>query len=207
MAEASTAVQRAEEFLERRVDADISKCEAQRARIAEEVGEYVELRNALESLRAARDGQIAGAALARMQRRAHARAAHMVLCTGLKTQVDLGCGFFMQAKVDDNANYVLVDVGFGFFVEFTLDEALSFIAKKLEFLDRLAAPFGICDHARSHSLDSKEKLATDKLLDLKTHRRLMVEAISQLALPESLRAHGEQRSLDAVRDIVGPTWT
>nr|CAG4639731.1 EOG090X0MWD [Daphnia magna]SVE80550.1 EOG090X0MWD [Daphnia magna]SVE81117.1 EOG090X0MWD [Daphnia magna]SVE82323.1 EOG090X0MWD [Daphnia magna]SVE82886.1 EOG090X0MWD [Daphnia magna] len=49
----------------------------------------------------------------------------------LKTKVDLGCGFFVQAEVPD-VSTILVSVGFGFFLELTLTEACTFITKKVE---------------------------------------------------------------------------
>ncbi|XP_064633346.1 protein UXT homolog [Lineus longissimus] len=51
----------------------------------------------------------------------------------LKTKVDLGCNFYVQAKVPDTS-MICVCVGFGFYVEMTMDEALDFIDKKTSFL-------------------------------------------------------------------------
>uniref|UniRef100_A0A3Q4M2T7 Ubiquitously-expressed, prefoldin-like chaperone n=1 Tax=Neolamprologus brichardi TaxID=32507 RepID=A0A3Q4M2T7_NEOBR len=47
----------------------------------------------------------------------------------LKTDVDLGCNFYVQAEVEDSSR-MFVAVGYGFFVEMTHDEALRFIEKK-----------------------------------------------------------------------------
>ncbi|KAI8099465.1 Prefoldin alpha-like protein [Halteromyces radiatus] len=47
----------------------------------------------------------------------------------LKTMVDLGSQFYVQAHVPDTT-YIYVNVGFGFHVQFTLDEAKVFIDKK-----------------------------------------------------------------------------
>nr|CAG4642248.1 EOG090X0MWD [Eurycercus lamellatus] len=52
----------------------------------------------------------------------------------LKTQVDLGCGFFVQAEVSD-VSKILVSVGFGFFLELTHEETSSFVAKKVALLE------------------------------------------------------------------------
>eukprot|EP00457_Paulinella_chromatophora_P019203 gb/GEZN01020793.1/.p1 GENE.gb/GEZN01020793.1/~~gb/GEZN01020793.1/.p1 ORF type:complete len:162 (+),score=26.50 gb/GEZN01020793.1/:166-651(+) len=49
--------------------------------------------------------------------------------TKLKTQVDLGHQFYVQAVVPDASN-IFVNVGLGFCVELTLQEALVFIPKK-----------------------------------------------------------------------------
>ncbi|KAK4327919.1 hypothetical protein Pmani_001632 [Petrolisthes manimaculis] len=57
-------------------------------------------------------------------------------CTdeGLRTQVDLGSNFYVQAHVQDTSR-IYVNVGLGFFVELTLQEALGFIDKKLNILN------------------------------------------------------------------------
>ncbi|KAG0335121.1 hypothetical protein BG000_007768 [Podila horticola] len=47
----------------------------------------------------------------------------------MKTQVDLGSNFYVQAKIPDT-QYIYVNVGFGFHAQLTLDEALTFISKK-----------------------------------------------------------------------------
>ena len=52
----------------------------------------------------------------------------------LKTKYDLGCNFYVTAKVPDTS-MIIVKVGLGIFVELTLPEALDFIdthVKKLE---------------------------------------------------------------------------
>ncbi|ORX42936.1 hypothetical protein DM01DRAFT_1296239, partial [Hesseltinella vesiculosa] len=51
----------------------------------------------------------------------------------LKTMVDLGSQFYVQAHIPDSA-YIFVQVGFGFHVQFTLDEAQQFIGKKVQRL-------------------------------------------------------------------------
>ncbi len=48
----------------------------------------------------------------------------------LESKVDLGSGFFVQAKVPD-CSTVFVEIGLGFNLEFTLDEAIEFIPKKI----------------------------------------------------------------------------
>uniref|UniRef100_A0A8C4X106 Protein UXT n=1 Tax=Eptatretus burgeri TaxID=7764 RepID=A0A8C4X106_EPTBU len=51
----------------------------------------------------------------------------------MKMQVDLGCNFYVEARVPD-ASRIFVAVGYGFFVEFTHEEALRFIDKKVKRL-------------------------------------------------------------------------
>ncbi|XP_011203912.2 protein UXT [Bactrocera dorsalis] len=74
-----------------------------------EIMEYVQLKNTLEALNENSDGSF-------------------------KTQMDIGGNMFMEAKVDNPSNSVLVDVGKGYFVEFTLEEALKFLEFKVKVL-------------------------------------------------------------------------
>ncbi|GIX87706.1 protein UXT homolog [Caerostris extrusa] len=53
----------------------------------------------------------------------------------IKTRVDLGCNFYVQANVTD-AKYIFVKVGLGLFAQFTLEEATKFISRKVEFLNK-----------------------------------------------------------------------
>ncbi|KAJ0064447.1 hypothetical protein NL108_006512, partial [Boleophthalmus pectinirostris] len=75
----------------------------QRDSVYEKISQYLQLKNTLHSLR---EGS-----------------------KHLKTDVDLGCNFYVEAHVED-ASRVFVAVGYGFFVEMTHDEALRFIEKK-----------------------------------------------------------------------------
>ena len=79
----------------------------------------------------------------------------------LKSQVDLGCNFFCQAKIQDTSR-IFVCVGFGFFVEFTLDEAVKFIEKKVEHLRR-----------------NSEKLGRDSA-KIKAHIKMLLEGLREL---------------------------
>lgn len=54
---------------------------------------------------------------------------------GLKTKVDIGCNFYMQAFVSDPSK-ILIDVGLGYYVEFTLSEALIVIKRRVDVLNQ-----------------------------------------------------------------------
>ncbi|XP_014215688.1 protein UXT homolog [Copidosoma floridanum] len=54
---------------------------------------------------------------------------------GFKSKIDLGDGFFVQAKVED-VSYILLDVGLGLYVEFTLCEALEVIEVRVKIIER-----------------------------------------------------------------------
>ncbi|XP_041459176.1 protein UXT homolog [Lytechinus variegatus] len=93
----------------------------------------------------------------------------------LKTQIDLGCNFYAQAKVQD-PSMIFVHVGFGFFVEFTLKEALKFIDKKTKHLTQYS-----------------EKLTQDSA-KIKAHIKLVYEGLREIQnLNQELPK--EQRSL------------
>ncbi|KAL1137598.1 hypothetical protein AAG570_009294 [Ranatra chinensis] len=55
------------------------------------------------------------------------------LGTTMKTQMDIGCNFYLQANIEDTSK-ILLGVGLGYFVEIPLDEALLVIDKRTTFL-------------------------------------------------------------------------
>ncbi|XP_033745934.1 protein UXT homolog [Pecten maximus] len=79
----------------------------------------------------------------------------------LKTKVDIGCNFYVQANVPD-ASRIYVSVGFGFFVEFKMDEALRFIGKKTARLN-----------------DQVEKTSKD-VAKVKAHIKLVLEGLREM---------------------------
>lgn len=81
--------------------------------------------------------------------------------SGIKTKVDLGCNFYVQANVPD-ASKIFVSVGFGFFVEFTHSEALRFIDKKV-------------DH-----LTNKTNQLTKESAKIKAHIKLVYEGLREI---------------------------
>ncbi len=82
----------------------------------EEIAEYLALKNSIAAIKAAqlKPGQ------------------------PLKTKVDLGCNFYVQARVPDPTRLFL-EVGLGFFVELSLDEALKVAEKKTKVLEEETA--------------------------------------------------------------------
>nr|SVE76188.1 EOG090X0MWD [Daphnia hispanica] len=79
----------------------------------------------------------------------------------LKTKVDLGCGFFVQAEVPD-VSTILVAVGFGFFLELTRAEACDFIAKKVE------------------QIGERVKILEEEASHINTDIRMMLNTLGQL---------------------------
>ncbi|XP_062854651.1 protein UXT [Trichomycterus rosablanca] len=90
----------------------------------------------------------------------------------LKTDVDLGCNFYVQAHVPDTSK-IFVAVGYGFFVELTLSEALTFIEKK------------------TNQLTEYSEVLTKDAAKIKAHIRMVLEGLRELQglndLPESRR--------------------
>ncbi|KAF9977349.1 hypothetical protein BGZ73_006218 [Actinomortierella ambigua] len=79
----------------------------------------------------------------------------------MKTQVDIGSNFYVQAKVPDT-KYIYINVGFGFHAQLTLDEALTFITKKEKHLHRKAEAY------------------TEKAAKIKANIQLVFEAMSEI---------------------------
>ncbi|KAL7749963.1 hypothetical protein RI367_004478 [Sorochytrium milnesiophthora] len=95
----------------------------------------------------------------------------------LKTMVDLGSNFYVQAKVPDT-RFVYVNVGFGFHVQFTLSEATAFIDRKSAHLEKLAQTY------------------TDQANKVKAHIKLVLETVRELLQldaeqTQQRRRHGE----------------
>ncbi|KAI9221801.1 Prefoldin subunit-domain-containing protein [Blastocladiella britannica] len=81
--------------------------------------------------------------------------------TEMKTQVDLGSNFYVQAKVPDT-QFIYVNVGFGFHLELTLDEALAFLERKT-----------------SH-LQEKANKCTRKASEIKAHIQIIMGTLEEL---------------------------
>ncbi|XP_039629894.1 protein UXT isoform X1 [Polypterus senegalus] len=97
-----------EAFVNEVLKRDLKKLLEQRDEVYEKISQYLQLKNVIVSLQESESKEI-------------------------KTDVDLGCNFYVQAHVPDTSK-IFVAIGYGFFVEFTLSEALSFIEKKTKQL-------------------------------------------------------------------------
>ncbi|KAI3357935.1 hypothetical protein L3Q82_016309, partial [Scortum barcoo] len=91
-----------ENFINEVLKKDLQKVLEQRDSVYEKISEYLQLKNTIQRLQE---------------------------CTSLRTDIDLGCNFYVQADVEESSR-IFVAVGYGFFVEMTHDEALRFIEKK-----------------------------------------------------------------------------
>ncbi|XP_032423687.1 protein UXT isoform X1 [Xiphophorus hellerii] len=120
----------------------------QRDRLYEKMSHYLQLKNAIQSLEEAGPQR-------------------------LKADVDLGCSFFVQARVD-NPSRILVLVGFGFFVEMSHQEALHFIDKKT---NQLTLVCGSCRGWRSFQTSAGSLLlllSSDWTMRRKKRRSLFI---------------------------------
>lgn len=136
-----------ETFINEVLKRDLQKVVEQRDQVYEKISQYLQLKNTIQSLQEAGSQQ-------------------------LKTDVDLGCNFYVQAEVEDSSR-MFVAVGYGFFVEMTHDEALRFIEKKTSQLTAFT-----------------EQLTKDSA-KIKAHIRMVLEGLRELQglgdLPESRR--------------------
>ncbi|XP_051282748.1 protein UXT [Dicentrarchus labrax] len=136
-----------ENFINEVLRRDLQKVLEHRDSVYEKISQYLQLKNTLQSLQESGCGQ-------------------------MKTDVDLGCNFYVQAEVEDSSR-IFVAVGYGFFVEMTPDEALRFIDKKTSQLTAFT-----------------EQLTKDSA-QIKANIRMVLEGLRELQgltdLPESRR--------------------
>ncbi|XP_067881201.1 protein UXT [Heterodontus francisci] len=125
-----------EAFVSEVLKRDLQKVLEQRDEVYEKIAQYLQLKNIIERLQESPTRE-------------------------LKTEVDLGCNFYVQAKVPD-ASMIFISVGYGFFVELTFSEALRFIEKKSLQLTELS-----------------ERLSKDAA-KIKGNIRMVLEALCEL---------------------------
>ncbi|XP_048741108.1 protein UXT homolog [Ostrea edulis] len=127
-----------EQFLNERLKTDLSQVVDQRDKLYGEVAEYLQLKTVIERIKES-DFQT----------------------NGLKTKVDLGCNFYVQAHVPD-ASMIFVSVGYGFFLEMTHTEALAFIEKKVSI-----------NNAKIDAL-------TTEVAKIKAHIKLVLQGLQEI---------------------------
>ncbi|CAK1583402.1 unnamed protein product [Parnassius mnemosyne] len=80
---------------------------------------------------------------------------------GFKTQVNLGCNFFMEASVPDTSS-LLMNIGLNHFVEFSVDEANKYLDVRIK------------------AFESKSEELRNKSAETKAHIKLMLFGIGEL---------------------------
>lgn len=142
-----------EKFVNEKLREDLRRLLEQRDTIYGQISEYLQLKTTIEQIKAAG------------------------ITEDLKTKVDLGCNFYVQANVPD-ATRILVFVGFGFFLELTLDEALKFIDKRTKFLT-----------------ENTDRLTSD-IVKVKSNIRLVLEGLREIQSLGYVPDDDEQRGPD-----------
>lgn len=145
-------VKKYEEFVNDKLRKDLETVRKNQEEVNTKIAEYLQLKSFIENVKSSdvsRSGR------------------------ELKTQVDLGCNFYCQARITDPSK-ILVSVGYGFYVEFTLDEALKFVEKKCSQLTTYSSKLGQ-DSAR---IKANIKLVMEGLRELQDLAPAKKQAIS-----------------------------
>ncbi|TTB56401.1 Protein UXT [Bagarius yarrelli] len=130
-----------ESFINDVLKRDLQKVLEQRDGVYEKIAQYLQLKNTIKSMQETDSKE-------------------------LKTDVDLGCNFYVQAHVPETSR-IFVAVGYGFFLELTLSEALAFIEKK------------------TNHLTEYSEFLTNDAAKIKAHIRLVLEGLRELqGLPD-----------------------
>lgn len=99
-----------EKFINDVLKEDLKKILEERDRVCGRIAEYLQLQTVIERLQ------------------------EEEISDTLKTKIDIGCNFYVQAVVPD-CKKIFLHIGFGFYLEYTLEEALRFIDKKVKQLN------------------------------------------------------------------------
>jgi prefoldin alpha subunit len=110
-------VEQYEKFLNEKLKTDLNTILTEREQIFGEIAEYLQIRTTIEKIIETRKTD-----------------SNNNTNSDLRTKVDLGCNFYVNAIVPDPST-VFISIGYGFFLEMKLDEALTFIEKKVKFLN------------------------------------------------------------------------
>ncbi|XP_023229563.1 protein UXT-like isoform X1 [Centruroides sculpturatus] len=100
-----------ENFINDVLKEDLKKILKERDRVCGRLAEYLQLQTVIERLQEEEVSET------------------------LKTKIDIGCNFYVQAVVPD-CKKIFLHIGFGFYLEYTLDEAIRFINKKVKQLNK-----------------------------------------------------------------------
>lgn len=107
-----------EQFLNEKLRNDLKIVLNERDKVFSEIADYLQIKNTIENI--IQNGKSSDKE-----------------AVELKTKVDLGCNFYVNAVVEDPTR-IYIAIGYGFFLEMTLDEALKFIDKKTKILNTTA---------------------------------------------------------------------
>ena len=117
----STKVEKFEQFLNEKLRNDLILVLKESDKISTEISEYLQIKSTIENI---------------IQTTKSTSSNHELV--EMKTKVDLGCNFYVNAVVQDPSRIFIALGLHGFFLEMTLDEALKFIEKKTKLLNSTA---------------------------------------------------------------------
>ncbi|CAL8106557.1 unnamed protein product [Orchesella dallaii] len=112
-------VTRYEEFLNEVLRKDLKETLERREEVYCIISEYMELQTVIEKLE-------------------KAKSFDSPTPTKLRTRVEIGCNFYVQANITD-VDTIIVDVGCGIWLPMNRAEAIKFISEKLKLLNAQAA--------------------------------------------------------------------
>lgn len=103
-----------ESFINDTLKEDLKIIEERLQKINSEIAEFIQIKKSLEVLQN-----------------------EEIFKDGFKTQVDIGCNFYIQAKVSDPST-MLFDIGLNHYLEFSKPEALKYIDARIKALEEVS---------------------------------------------------------------------
>nr|KAJ3422626.1 hypothetical protein HK105_007241 [Polyrhizophydium stewartii] len=141
-------VRRYESFVNDRLRKDLEKVLQKRDELYERVGQLLQLRNQIEVIKSQKEPE-------------------------LKTMMNVGCDFFMKARIPDKSKIIL-QVGLDVYVEMGLDEAIDFLERK------------------EKRLQAQTEMWTDKASEIRAHIKLVLKAIEDLLMLGQMEQQSQQ---------------
>ena len=139
----SRKILRYEQFLNERLRTDLRKVQQLRGKLYNDIVDYKQLQTTVDLLRNERSNK---------------------KDKPLKTMVDLGCNFYVSAKVDD-CSTIFISIGLGFHLEMKLAEASAFVEEQVSWLT-----------ARAEKLSEQSAQINGRI-------KLVMETLKQLQFP------------------------
>ncbi len=120
----SEKVEKYEKFINEKLKTDLKNVLDHQESIYSEIAEYLQVKDIIE----------------KMQLVDTLKNEKNELGTPFETKVDLGCNFYVNARIEDTSK-IFISIGYGFHLEMTFNEALKFIEKKVAMLQDQANVF------------------------------------------------------------------
>ena len=120
MNEKASKVEVYEHFVNDKLKSDLRRVLDEQESIFSDIAEYLQIKDTIEKIESSSRGS--ESADSDFQ---------------LETKVDLGCNFYVNARVD-KASKIFIAIGYGFHLEMSFAEALKFVEKKVKILQSTA---------------------------------------------------------------------